>query len=45
MGESPPGGRSVVIIHIDDTSAYQLPGGAAQVAVYTRSATARQFIK
>jgi multidrug resistance efflux pump len=37
MGERPPGGRAVAIIHLDeDTSAYNLPGGAAaQVAVYT----------
>jgi len=40
MGERPPGGRAVAIIHIDDdTSLYQLPGGAAaQVAVYTEYA-------
>lgn len=37
MGERPPGGRAVAIIHLDeDMSAYKLPGGAAaQVAVYT----------
>ena len=40
MGERPPGGRAVAIIHIDeDTSVYQMPGGAAaQVAVYTEYA-------
>ena len=37
MGGDIPGGRAVAIIDIeDDTSAYNLPGGAeAQVAVYT----------
>ena len=37
MGERPEGGRAVAVVHIDDdTSAYQIPGGAAaQVAVYT----------
>ena len=40
MGERPPSGRAVAIIHIDeDTSVYKLPGGAAgQAAVYTEYA-------
>jgi multidrug resistance efflux pump len=40
MGERPLGGRAVALIHIDeDTSAYNIPGGAAaQVAVYTEHA-------
>jgi len=37
MGVSPPGGRAVAIIELDeDTSKFNIPGGsAAQVAVYT----------
>jgi multidrug resistance efflux pump len=37
MGEALPGGRAVAIINVDeDTSGYNIPGGAAaQVAVYT----------
>jgi hypothetical protein len=37
MGERLPGGRAVAVIEIrEDTSAYNIPGGAAaQVAVYT----------
>jgi multidrug resistance efflux pump len=40
MGERPQGGRGVAIIDLDqDTSAYNIPGGAAaQVAVYTEHA-------
>jgi hypothetical protein len=37
MGASIPGGRAVALIDVDeDTSGYNIPGGAAaQVAVYT----------
>ncbi len=37
MGQSGPGGRAVAVIDVDeDTSGYNIPGGAAaQVAVYT----------
>jgi multidrug resistance efflux pump len=47
MGAPQPGGRAVAIIDVDeDTSSYNIPGGAAaQVAVYTEHAEALSLLR